>query len=1794
MRHLACIMKSGIFWTLILLVTGYSSYSQKAASFRDRAGKAVDVLRSMGNNSLADEIQKATIGQRGASVKAKAAVQPNAVVQSALPAPSQQEYNALWAIYNATGGNNWINRTGWQDARPDSLQSVEGWFGVEIDSSGHVTGLYLNSNNLVGQVPSAIGDLTYLGGLYLYMNSLTGTIPREIGNLTNLRVMLLFNNQFSGAFPDEFGHGRLIFVWISENQFSGAMPQSFGTQDSLYFLWADHNNFSGPLPASLGASPTFAGLEAHFNQLSGGLPAALATNVNTRNVFVSNNRLDGYIPVFDHPGSLRADNNRLTFEDFLDTKRNSPFSIFTYSPQDSVDVKKDIPVQVGQPVTLSASVDLNTTPASYFLWFKYVDGVNDVWLADSTAVDGRTYTIPSVSQADIGAKYYYRIVNPDVSDLQLTSRLQTLTLSTPTVCAATLEQEYHALMALYQSTNGPEWNNNFGWKDADPNVVQSPNGWRGVVLDSQGHVVELNLYNNGLSGPLPSEIGNLCRLTKLNLYNNAISSLPPSIGNLAELKTLSLNFNSLTGSVPTEVFGLIKLTNLGLSNNQFSGTLSPSIANLTKLEILYLNHNQFSGTIPPALGTLIELRQLTLNANQFTGSIPPELGNLTKLIYLWMPENQLTGEIPPELGNIDSLIYLDLAVNKLSGPIPSQLSDLKKLVTLHVFDNQLSGKIPDQVAGMTRLKDFNFSYNEFTFTDFLKAKDLFQGPAVKFVYFPQDTVDVVKVVNASIGGSATFTSFIDRSTNPPSKYQWFKYIDGINDIPMADSASVNGFAFTIPSVSASDIGTHYYYKISNTKGSSLTLISELQTLALDSVGGCQSTLAEEYQALMALYLATNGAEWTNNNGWRDANPNVVQSVAGWYGVLTDATGHVTAIDLDGIADFSYSTSPEGYQIYPGNNLVGTIPEEITNLSKLVIFNVGGNHLTGRLPESIGQMCELQWLIIARNQISGPIPPSLGNCVKLTRLFLEYNQLNDSIPSSLGALTNLWAVQFNNNNFTGRLPASLGNLNSLVYFHAFHNQLSGSIPPQLGNLPRLAHFEVNNNQLTGPIPQQLGNIKTLTYVHMGDNQFTGTIPATFTSINNLEYLNVAHNLLSEVLPPSLLNNPRLDSLRIEDNRFTFSDFLSVKQQFVNTVVLYAPQDSVDVRKDIEGVTGVRLTLTTSIDRSTQPLSKYQWFKFVDGVNDVAASSVSANNHTIVLQNPQMTDDGARYYYKITNDSAASLVLVSRLQTLRLSPCTISTAPGFTAKRYLCALNFIPFTGANRCKALGYFWNFGDGTTSAVKSPVHAFNTPGSYDVSLRLSVNCGSCTKDTTVTRTVQYNPADEILKDSTIYVSTDVKLQVLSVSVSTFSDAWPLQYSSNLLSKNSFLNGSEGVWRNDAAYVYDVERSQSPDVRIAQDGSFSLEQFNWQFSDLNAIPHWTNANTMTQYSPFSYELENKDVLGIYSSALYDYGGHLPSANGVNMRNQEMAFTSFEFLDGNVTGNWIFGTEASPEQTVYKIQSAKNYMAIVETTTENLAGVEVVDVAVRGFGFGGKKSRKLIQRVHIACTQQHPQNPNWTIVVFDRAPFAMTWSGQMIISNEVTPSVTPTFDHTIAHSGESSLKITATQTFPQELLKPESGKSYWFSGWVSINNSSVLTPTFGNGISVEIILKNSEDQVISTTLIEPSGRIIEGWQQIKGRFTSTIADGRIELRFKSGSAGTVWFDDLRFHPEKGSMKSYVYNLNDYRLQAILDEENFASFFYYDKEGNLYLTKKETEEGIKTLTENVSYQIESSGN
>jgi PKD repeat protein len=626
-------------------------------------------------------------------------------------------------------------------------------------------------------------------------------------------------------------------------------------------------------------------------------------------------------------------------------------------------------------------------------------------------------------------------------------------------------------------------------------------------------------------------------------------------------------------------------------------------------------------------------------------------------------------------------------------------------------------------------------------------------------------------------------------------------------------------------------------------------------------------------------------------------------------------------------------------------------------------------------------------------------------------------------------------------------------------------------------------------------------------------------------------------------------------------------------------------------------------------------------------NTACSTVSylwnfGDGTTSVESNPAHLYAGAGTYsasltvtYQCVNTCPAQAsVTVSKTIILDAPP---TATVDFNFSNYYCATKFSPATNysSNTCRSVSYLWNFGDGATSNDRSPLHAYANPGSYNVSLKLFYQCNNgCPAEISVSKQITYTSSPAQLQDMLIQVETDVKKQVITASAVTFSDVWPLSHDNAALgNRSSYLNGTQGVWRNNASYAYDTARLQSPTINVAKDGTFPMNQFDWGSANFNVVPNWIQANTMTQYSPYSYELENQDVLGVYSAALYDYGGHLPSANGVNMRNSEMAFTSFESVDvdingnptGKPSGNWMLRNIDQPATNIYKVPIGLANAAVIEASVEELEFVQRVDVSAETLNFlfpsffnayflPYAKSFNHLQDVEVLCKQVHPTNPKWSIIVLAKAPFEGFWSGKITVKRTARKAVDAVLG-TVAHSGKKSLKVTSIQppdqlNFRQEMLQLEQGKTYWVNVWVSVDNANLSTPKLADNLGIELTFLNRQQQPISTVSFQPVGTIIEGWQQIKGTFISPTKNPLIEIKFKPGSTGTAYYDDLRLQPEKGNMKAYVYDLNDYRLRAILDEENYASFFYYDAEGNLYLTKKETEKGIKTITENVSYQVE----
>ncbi len=271
----------------------------------------------------------------------------------------------------------------------------------------------------------------------------------------------------------------------------------------------------------------------------------------------------------------------------------------------------------------------------------------------------------------------------------------------------------------------------------------------------------------------------------------------------------------------------------------------------------------------------------------------------------------------------------------------------------------------------------------------------------------------------------------------------------------------------------------------------------------------------ECEALVDFYNSTNGDNWKDNTGWNKTN-----TPCSWYGVSCE-DGHVTYLSLS------------------NNQLSGSIPDLLGNLSNLTHLHLSNNQLSGSIPESLSNLSNLQILYLFNNQLSGSIPESLGKLSNLDRIDLGGNQLSGSIPDSLGNLSGLMSLHLGRNQLSGLIPESLGNLSYLGSIQLHHNQLSGSIPESLSNLNYLRSLRLQNNQLIGPIPESLGNLSNLHSLYLNNNQLSGSIPESLGKLSKLEYLYLNSNQLSGSIPESFGNLSNLGDIRLEWNQLSGS-------------------------------------------------------------------------------------------------------------------------------------------------------------------------------------------------------------------------------------------------------------------------------------------------------------------------------------------------------------------------------------------------------------------------------------------------------------------------------------------------------------------------------------------------------------------------------------------------------------------------------------------------------------------------------
>ncbi|HMB93893.1 MAG TPA: right-handed parallel beta-helix repeat-containing protein [Rhodothermales bacterium] len=315
------------------------------------------------------------------------------------------------------------------------------------------------------------------------------------------------------------------------------------------------------------------------------------------------------------------------------------------------------------------------------------------------------------------------------------------------------------------------------------------------------------------------------------------------------------------------------------------------------------------------------------------------------------------------------------------------------------------------------------------------------------------------------------------------------------------------------------------------KSKTVGVVIFLCCLCAGFVRTAQAQVAEQDRAaLIALYEATTVNEpWFHEYGFSqavDSDPDNDVPVENWQtnDPIEIENGRVVYVNLY------------------GNNLNGTLPDEICNMDALRELDLGVNKLSGPIPACIGNMTTLTKLDIAGlgnfgNKMSGSLPESLGELENLEILDLQFNELTGSIPVSLGDAVNLKELRLNNNQLSGSIPASLGALVNLQTLRLFSNQLTGSIPEALGALSNLQELHLSNNQLTGPLLASLGNLAALQVLDLHVNQLSGTIPATLGNLGLLTKLDLGGNQLSGMVPADLGNMSSLQDLSLAGNALT---------------------------------------------------------------------------------------------------------------------------------------------------------------------------------------------------------------------------------------------------------------------------------------------------------------------------------------------------------------------------------------------------------------------------------------------------------------------------------------------------------------------------------------------------------------------------------------------------------------------------------------------------------------------------------
>ena len=447
-------------------------------------------------------------------------------------------------------------------------------------------------------------------------------------------------------------NGRIIILNCDSIGLSGRIPESIGTLTELKQLGLKNNNLSGEIRKSIGNLTQLTQLSLSKNSLSGAIPDTIGNLKSLWWLDLSYNQLSGTLP-----GSL----SNLSILEVLLANSNNLSGV----------IPQDICIIYNPNYNFELSGNQFCPPLPYCIDSPNLIGYQN---CDTSCGSGNTYL----------NGYCYSQTDLDV------------------------------LQGLIDSANSLNM-------DMDTDTISGVQSLElGLQEWQSGRLKTLDCYweadKCNLSGPLPSNIGNLDSLEYLDVQqNNITGGIPETLAELSALYTFSADSNSFSGSIPD---GLCNIENLDISDNQFCPCYPSCIedAGVQDISECIICENGFEQVCTVPSSAIIDSDSTecfnSAHLEVLRAIIDSSLATLPdSLDYLMDADSSGTIE-PMELGSQfwenSLLTYLDVNNRGLSGRLPNSILDLNSLFVLNLAHNYLDGEIPLNICYFVNLLPLNW------------------------------------------------------------------------------------------------------------------------------------------------------------------------------------------------------------------------------------------------------------------------------------------------------------------------------------------------------------------------------------------------------------------------------------------------------------------------------------------------------------------------------------------------------------------------------------------------------------------------------------------------------------------------------------------------------------------------------------------------------------------------------------------------------------------------------------------------------------------------------------------------------------------------------------------------------------------------------------------------------------------------------------------------------------------------------------------------------------------------------